>query len=108
MVSGPGAVGQTLGIARGKGMNPVQWPWVTDNMTFVSPLGLGVTLILGLALLMLPRKHALLPVLLLTCYMTMGQRVMVMGLNFTMIRILIVFGWLRLIVRGELRAIRLH
>lgn len=89
-------------------MNPVQWPWVTDNMTFVSPLGLGVTLILGLALLTLPRKHALLPVLLLTCYMTMGQRVMVLGLNFTMIRILILFGWLRLIFRGELRAIRLH
>jgi hypothetical protein len=89
-------------------MNPVQWAWVTDNTTFVSPLGLGVTLALALALLMLPRKHALVPVLLLTCYMTMGQRVMVVGLNFTMIRILILFGWVRLILRGELRRIQLH
>lgn len=85
-----------------------QWPWVTDNMTFVSPLGLGVTLLLGLALLVLPRKYALLPVLALTCFMTMGQRVMVVGLNFTMIRILILFGWMRLILRGELRGMRLH
>ena len=34
--------------------------------------------------------------------MTMGDRVLASGLNFTMIRILLVFGWLRLIIRREL------
>lgn len=86
-------------------MNPNLHPWVTDNMTFVSPVGMGVTLALGLALLLLPRRHAIYPVLALVCYMTMGQRVMIGGLNFTMIRILIVFGWARLVTRGELRRI---
>jgi hypothetical protein len=77
-------------------MNPNQWPWVTDNMTFVSPLGLGVTMVMGILLIILPRKHALIPILALTCFMTMGQRVLIFGLNFTMIRILIFLGWLRL------------
>ncbi|HZU10226.1 MAG TPA: hypothetical protein VFA02_10015 [Pseudacidobacterium sp.] len=87
-------------------MNPNHYAWVTDNMTFVSPLGLGVTLILCLALLFLPRRYAIVPVLALTCFMTMGQRVVLGGLNFTMIRILLLFGWARLAFRGEFRRIQ--
>jgi hypothetical protein len=40
--------------------------------------------------------------------MTMGQRVLIGGLNFTMIRILLLFGWARLILRGEFRSIKLN
>lgn len=86
-------------------MNPNLHPWVTDNMTFVSPVGMGFTLVLGVTLMVLPRRHAIFPLLALVCYMTMGQRVLIGGLNFTMIRILIVFGWARLVARGELRRI---
>ena len=89
-------------------MNGVRWAWVTDNMTFVSPLGLGVTLLMGLLLILLPRKYAFIPLLALTCFMTMGQRVLIVGLNFTMIRILILLGWLRLILRREFRPIEFN
>jgi hypothetical protein len=38
----------------------------------------------------------------------MGQRVLIGGLNFTMIRIVLLFGWVRLILRREFRSVRLN
>jgi hypothetical protein len=84
------------------------WSWVTDGTTFINPLGLVFTLLMGFLLLVLPRKYALLPVIALICYMTMGMRFMVSGLNFPMFRVLLLFGWARVIWRGEYRAIKLN
>jgi hypothetical protein len=83
-------------------------PVTTDGATFINGLGLGFTLLMCLLMLVLPRRYALVPVIILTCYMTMGERIMVAGANFTMIRILTLAGWIRLIVRGEIRSIRLN
>lgn len=83
-------------------------PVTTDGATFINGLGLGFTLLMCLLMLVLPRRYALVPVIALTCYMTMGERIMVAGANFTMIRILTLAGWVRLIVRGEIRSIRLN
>src|SRR5215475_730244 len=83
-------------------------PFLTDGTTFVNPFGLLFTLAMGVLMIVLPRKYALLPVIMLTCYMTMGMRIMAGGLNFTMIRILLIFGWIRLIVRGEFRSIQFN
>src|SRR5262245_32314796 len=80
----------------------------TDGTTFITPLGLGFTLLLGVLLLVLPRRYALVPIIALVCYMTMGERVMVAGLNFTMIRILVLFGWARVALRGEMYSLRLN
>lgn len=79
--------------------------YATDNTTFVSSFGLSFALLMGLLILVLPRRYALLPVLALVCYMTMGQRVMILGLNFTMIRLLLLFGLARVLLRGEFRSI---
>lgn len=81
---------------------------VTDNVTYISPLGLGFTALMCLLLLILPRKYALVPVIILTCYMTMGERVIVAGLNFTMLRILTLVGWVRILIRGELKSVKLN
>ena len=48
------------------------------------------------------------PVIMLTCFMSMGQVIVVMGLHFNMIRVLALFGWARLLVRGEIRALKLN
>lgn len=72
-------------------------------MTFVNPVGLIFTILMGILLLALPRRYALLPIIALVCYMTMGMRIMIGPFNFTMLRILLPFGWLRLIIRGELK-----
>jgi hypothetical protein len=84
------------------------WSWVTDGTTFINPLGLVFTLLMGFLLLVVPRKYALLPVIALICYMTMGMRLMVGGLNFPMMRVLLLFGWARVVGRGEYRSIKLN
>jgi hypothetical protein len=81
-------------------------PVLTDGTTFINGIGLAFTLLMCLLILVLPRRYALVPVIILTCYMTLGQRVMVAGLNFTMIRILTLAGWVRVIFRGEMRSFR--
>lgn len=78
--------------------------YATDNTTFMSGLGLAFVLAMGFLMLVLPRRYALLPVVAMVCYMTMGQRVMVAGLNFTLIRILLLFGLMRVVFRGEVQA----
>jgi hypothetical protein len=85
-----------------------RFQWTTDNTTFITPLGMAFTLLMGILLLILPRKYALLPVVLLMCYMTMGMRLMVADLNFTMIRILLLFGTVRILARQEFRRLKLN
>lgn len=82
--------------------------YITNNMTFLNPIGLGFTLLMGFLMIILPRRYALLPVILLICNMTMGMRVIVGTFDFTMLRILVLFGWARLILRGEIRPIKLN
>jgi len=77
--------------------------YVTDGTTFINGIGIAFGLLMGLLLLVLPRRYALLPVLAMVCYMTMGQRLTILGLNFTLIRVLLLFGLLRVLSRGEWR-----
>lgn len=63
---------------------------------------------MAVLMLALPRKYALLPLFAAACYMTMAQAVSVGGLNFTIIRILTLVGWIRIIARGEIRSIKLN
>jgi hypothetical protein len=76
--------------------------------TNINPLGLAFALVMGVLLVVLPRRYAVIPILMLICYMTMGTNIVVGGLNFTMLRLLLVFAWTRLVVRGEIRDLRLN
>lgn len=89
-------------------MHPPDPSIVTDGSTFINAFGLVFTLLMGVLIVILPRRYAVLPILALTCYMTMGMRVMVGGLNFTMIRILLLFAWARLFLRWEWRPIQIN
>ncbi len=79
-----------------------------DSETAVSTLGVALTVIMGLLVIVLPRKLAIAPVIILCCYMTLGQAFVVAGCHFTMIRVLLLLGWTRLIVRGEVRRLTLN
>ena len=79
-----------------------------EPTTILNPLAVVITAVCCLLMLALSRKNALIPVVVLTCYMTMGDRALILGLNFTMIRVLVLFGWIRLIIRGEFHLMRLN
>ena len=50
---------------------------------------------------MLPRRYALLPLVIAGCYMTLGQALVIGGLHFYVMRVLILVGLARIIVRRE-------
>jgi len=60
------------------------------------------------ALLLLPRRWAPLPLLIGACYVTRGQIIELGPLHFSIIRILIVAGLVRVIMRGERLAGRMN
>ena len=69
--------------------------------TSLSLLGALVTAAACLLMLILPRRHAIIPMIVLACYLSMGDNMLIFGLNFSMIRVLTLVGWARLLVRGE-------
>jgi hypothetical protein len=79
-----------------------------EEISTLNTLGLLVLFGTGVLMLVLPRRYALLPVIIITCFMTLGQVVLVGGLHFTMMRILVLFGWVRLALRREFRPFRLN
>jgi hypothetical protein len=56
-------------------------PFVTDGTTFVKPIGVGFTLLMGRLPIVLSRRYVLVPIIVLMYYMTWGIKVRVEGLN---------------------------
>ncbi|HZQ91918.1 MAG TPA: hypothetical protein VFA60_09015 [Terriglobales bacterium] len=76
----------------------------TQQIASASPFGLALTILMGVLLLALPRKHAIIPLAFITCYTTFGQNIYIAGMNFYMLRVLVLFGFLRLLVRQDARS----
>lgn len=68
----------------------------------VHPLGLAALGILMLLMLVLPRRFAGLPIVLLLCFIPTGQRIVLITLDFTFIRLLLMAAWIRMFIRREI------
>ncbi len=75
--------------------------------TALHPLGLAAIIVLGIAVLVLPRRYAVLPFLIMACFISPAQRIVIGGADFNMLRIMVVFGAVRLMSKGELRGFRM-
>jgi hypothetical protein len=60
-----------------------------------------VTFILSICIVVAPRKYFLLPFVIGACFIPASQRVIILDLDFTPLRICIMVGMLRLLARGE-------
>lgn len=76
------------------------------NQTTIHPIGLAVVLVLAAAMLQLPRRHAVVPLLLMACFVPVSQRLVVAGLDFHFVRLLVLAGWMRILLRRELAQFR--
>ncbi len=76
-------------------------PW--HNTTTLHPIGVGAMVVLGFMMLVVPRKWALVVMLVMACFVSPAQRIVVMGVDFNMLRVMILAGWLRLMLRSEYR-----
>jgi hypothetical protein len=65
-----------------------------------------ITLVLAFMTFFIPRRYLLLPYVIGACFAPADQAVMVGELNFQVLRILVVVGMLRLVLRNEIIAIR--
>jgi hypothetical protein len=73
--------------------------------TLVHPVGLVMLLACCIALLCVPRRFAIIPFLVMALVIPSAQRIVVGSLDFTFLRILIVVGLLRVMLRGEQRGV---
>lgn len=67
----------------------------------MTPLALIFLLVATAAIWVLPRQWAAVPLLAGACYMTLGQKIEISGLSFPIIRLLLLAGLIRVVVRGE-------
>jgi hypothetical protein len=74
--------------------------------TAIHPVALVLTLAMALVMLRVRRDRAAIPLLVIACLVTPNQRIVVASLDFSMLRILVIFGWLRVLMRGETRDYR--
>ena len=79
-----------------------------EKLVNVEPVVLAIVVGMGMLCLFIPRRYAAIPFLVTSCYMTLGQVVVIAGSYFTMLRLMVLFGWIRLFVRKDLSHLRLN
>ncbi len=78
------------------------------NQTTLHPMGLVALAICGLGVLAVPRRFALVPFLVMACFVVPAQRIVVGGLDFNLMRLMVLIGWGRLAMRGEYGGLRIR
>lgn len=76
------------------------------NQTVLHPLGLLAVLVLGIAMLLGRRRHALIPLAIMACFIAPAQRIAVFTLNFDLLRVMVLLGTARLLLRSEWRGLQ--
>jgi hypothetical protein len=77
------------------------------NQTSIHPVGMAVLCVLAVLVFTLPRQWSLAPLLVLACFVPAGQRIAVLGLDFTFLRILVIAYWIRILAFQDHRGLRL-
>jgi len=81
---------------------------LTKDVANVHPLGLAAVLILGSIMLTVPRRWAFLTMFVMACFVSSGQKVVVFSLDFNFLRLMVLFGDLRIIYRREFQRFIWH
>lgn len=74
----------------------------------MNSIGATITILIALVVFLAPRQWAALAVIAGVCYVTQGQQIYLIGFHFTAIRIIILVGFLRCLLRGDIRRLKLN
>jgi hypothetical protein len=77
----------------------MEFSWA--NQTLLHPLAAVLIVVLGTVMILSPRSLALLPLILIASIVSNEQRVVLGSLDFNVMRILVLIGWLRITLRSE-------
>lgn len=72
----------------------------------MNPASTFIIVSLCLFVLLTPRRFLLVPFIMVTCMVPMNQRIVLLGLDFTLLRILVLFGFFRVFLKGEQKDIQ--
>ena len=72
-------------------------------MTPLTSVGTAILVLALATILLLPRRWAPVPILIVTCYMVLSQGILLGPFNFFSIRLVILIGMVRVLVRREFR-----
>ncbi len=78
-----------------------------DNLTTLHPLGVLVLALGIIGTLIVQRRYAWLPLLLIACFVSTSQRVVIATLDFNFVRLMIAAATLRIIQRREFSGLRI-
>jgi hypothetical protein len=78
-----------------------------DEVKPLHPASLAFTLLLGLLVLVVPRRYAIVPIVIGGIFIPADQRIVILTLDWQMFRLLILFAFTRLLVRGEFAPFKL-
>jgi len=84
--------------------DPFYQTW--SNQTNLHPLSAAAIALGALLMFTLPRRFATWPIILMACLIAPAQRIVIATLDFDLLRIMVVIGWMRLIARNEWRGYR--
>jgi len=73
------------------------------NVTTVHPVGLMALAMAIFAIMTVPRRFVLVPLIITACIIAPSQRIVIGGMDFTFLRVVTAVGWLRVMVRDEHR-----
>ena len=71
------------------------------NETTLHPIAFIAVLVLGTVMFIAPRRYALLPLLAVACFIASAQVIVVATLDFNLLRIMVLIGWMRVVLRRE-------
>lgn len=71
-------------------------------------VGSLILIITAILVFIIPRRYLPLPFIIAAAYLTLGQQLILFGLNFFPIRILIALGCIRIIIRGEFKLLQIN
>lgn len=95
-----------IGDMLSRAASKTQMDW--HGATFIHPLAIISLFLLIVWLLWAPRSRAIVPFLILICFIPSAQRLVVAGADFTLLRIMAIAGLTRVLCRGELSRTRFN
>ena len=78
------------------------------EITNINFIGFIFLFLMSILTFFLPRRVVSIPIIATTCYITLGQSIVIAGLNFFSIRLIILAGIVRVIMRKEYDGLRIN
>ncbi|MBN2040397.1 MAG: hypothetical protein JW864_10165 [Spirochaetes bacterium] len=82
--------------------------WQIYNFTVLNPIALSLTLLMCIFVLILKRDLVIVPFIIVACFITDMQRLVIAGLDFNMLRIMVIFGIIRFFIKKDVRSFKLN